>query len=167
MTEGGPILWLRMGPKWQSGLNFALFALHVGERWRDTSSLSHIVGPISLVALTRMDQRCERPCSLKKANNGIPIEPTLSSVSGALTEQLIFEFASLSSWPTKCADFSRNLFSIRTAIPHYLNNYRTIAATNTKAITQELELEFFCHASRRKGNQEASGESIEHHGLHS
>ena len=24
-----------------------------------------------------------------------------------------------------------------------------------------------CHASRRKGNQEASGESIEHHGLHS
>ena len=138
----------------------------MGERWRDTSSLSHIVGPISLVALTRMDQRCERPCSLKKANNGIPIEPTLSSVSGALTEQLIFEFASLSSWPTKCADFSRNLFSIRTAIPHYLNNYRTVAATNTKAITQELELELFCHAGRRKGNQKASGESIEHHGLH-
>jgi hypothetical protein len=79
-------------------------------------------------------------CSLKKANNGIPIKPTLSSVSGALTDQLIFEFASLSSWPAKCADFSRNLICIRTAIPHYLNNDRTIAATNTKAITQELEL---------------------------
>ena len=104
---------------------------------------------------------------IKKANNGIPIEPTLSSVSGALMEQLIFEFASLSSCPTKCTDFLRNLISVRTAILHYLNNYRTIAATNTKAITQELELELFCHASRRKGNQKASGESIEHHGLHS
>ena len=76
----------------------------------------------------------------KNANNGIPIEPTLSSVSGALMEQLIFEFASLSSCPTKCTDFLRNLISVRTAILHYLNNYRTIAATNTKASTQELEL---------------------------
>jgi hypothetical protein len=82
-------------------------------------------------------------------------------------DQLIFEFAFLSSCPTKYTDFLRNLISIRTAIPHYLNNYRTIAATNTKAITQELELKILCHASRRKGNQEASGESIEHHGLHS
>ena len=115
-------------------------------------------------------------CSLKKANNGIPIETTLSSVSRALMEQLIFEFASLSSWPTKYTDFLRNLVSVRTAIPHYLNNYRTIAGTNTKASTQELELvrrthrrrcRRLCHASRRKGNEEASGESIEHHGLHS
>ena len=34
-----------------------------------------------------------------KANNGIPIVTTFSSIPGALTEQLIFEFASLSSWP--------------------------------------------------------------------
>ena len=79
-------------------------------------------------------------------------------------EQLIFEFASLSSWPTtKYTDFLRNLISVRTAILHYLNNYRTIAATNTKASTQELELvqrthrrrcRSLCHAGRRKGNQE-------------
>jgi hypothetical protein len=115
-------------------------------------------------------------CSLNKANNGIPIETTLPSVSGALMDQLIFKFASLSSCPTKYTDFLRNLISVRTAIPHYLNKYRTIAATNTKASTQELELvrrtrgrrcRRLCHASRRKGNQEASGESIEHHGLHS
>src|SRR3984893_14376832 len=68
-----------------------------------------------------------------KANNGIPIVTTFSSVSGALTEQLIFEFASLSSWPMDCADFLRNLISIRTAIPHYLNKYRTITTTDTKA----------------------------------
>jgi hypothetical protein len=106
-------------------------------------------------------------CSLKKANNGIPIEPTLSSVSGALMDQLIFEFACLSSCPTKCTDFPRNLISIRTAIPDYWSDDRTSAATNAKAMTQELELELLRHASRRKGNQEASGESIEHHGLHS
>ena len=46
-----------------------------------------------------------------KANNGIPIVTTFSSVSGALMEQLIFEFASLSS-PTNCTDFLRNLISI-------------------------------------------------------
>jgi hypothetical protein len=48
-----------------------------------------------------------------------------------------------------------------------LNNYRTIAATDTKASTKELELELLRHASRCKGNQEASGESIERHELHS
>jgi hypothetical protein len=42
-----------MGPKWQSGLNSALFALHVGERWRDTFfSLPHRGADIPLVALT-------------------------------------------------------------------------------------------------------------------
>ena len=82
-------------------------------------------------------------------------------------EQLIFEFAFLCSCPTKCTDFLRYLVSVRTAIPRYLNNYRTIAATDTKASTQKLELELLRHASRRKSNQEASGESIEHHELHS
>ena len=130
-----------MGPKWQSGSNSALFALHVGKLLERHIFLSPTSwGRYPLVALSpRMDQRCERPCSLKKANNGIPIETTFSSVSGALMEQLIFEFASLSSRPTNCTDFSRNLFSIRTAIPHYLNNYRTIATTDTKAIAQELD----------------------------
>jgi hypothetical protein len=42
-----------MGPKSQSGLNSALFALHVGEALEEThSSLSHILRPYSLVALT-------------------------------------------------------------------------------------------------------------------
>jgi len=55
--EEGPILrlggWVRMGPKWQSGLNSALFALRVGEALEEThSSLSHIVRPYPLVALT-------------------------------------------------------------------------------------------------------------------
>src|ERR1700730_18286456 len=99
-----------------------------------------------------------------KANNGIPIVTTVSSVSGALTEQLIFEFASLSSWPMDCADFLRNLISIRTAIPHYLNKYRTITTTDTKASTQLLRSrELLRRASGRKCNQKASGESIECH----
>jgi hypothetical protein len=103
-----------------------------------------------------------------KANNGIPIVTTFSSVSGALTEQLIFEFASLSSWPMDCADFLRNLISIRTAIPHYLNKYRTITTTDTKASTQLLRSrELLRRASGRKCNQKASGESIECHALHS
>src|SRR3984893_8387686 len=103
-----------------------------------------------------------------KANNGIPIVTTFSSVSGALTEQLIFEFASLSSWPMDCADYLRNLISIRTAIPHYLNKYRTITTTDTKASTQLLRSrELLRRASGRKCNQKASGESIECHALHS
>jgi hypothetical protein len=99
---------------------------------------------------------------ITKANTGIPTETTFSSVSGALREQLIFEFASLSS-PTKRTDFLRNLISIRTAILHYLNKYRTIAATDTEARAQEL----LRHASGRKCNQKASGDSIECHELHS
>jgi hypothetical protein len=67
-----------------------------------------------------------------KTDNGIPIVTTFSSVSSALMEQLIFEFASLSSCPTNCTDFLRNLISIRTAILHYLNKYRTIAATGAR-----------------------------------
>ena len=47
-----------------------------------------------------------------KANNGIPIVTTFSSVSGALMEQLIFEYAALSSCPMNCTDFLRNLISI-------------------------------------------------------
>ena len=89
-------------------------------------------------------------------------------------EQLIFEFASLSSCPTNCTDFLRNLISIRTAILHYLNKYRTIAATDTKASAQGLwraglwrAWKLLRHASGRKGNQKASGESIEFHELHS
>src|SRR5262245_56303431 len=73
-----------------------------------------------------------------KANNGIPIVTTFSSVAGALMEQLIFEFASLSSCPTNCTNFLRDSISIRTAILHYLNKYRTIATTDTKASAQEL-----------------------------
>src|SRR5262245_3176206 len=89
-------------------------------------------------------------------------------------EQLIFEFASLSSCPTNCTDFLRNLISIRTAILHYLNKYRTIAATDTKASAQGLwraglwrAWKLLRHASGRKCNQKASGESIEFHELHS
>jgi hypothetical protein len=99
-------------------------------------------------------------------------------------EQLIFEFASLSSCPTNCTDFLRNLISIRTAILHYLNKYRTIAATDTKASAQGLwraglwraglwraglwrAWKLLHHASGRKCNQKASGESIEFHELHS
>jgi hypothetical protein len=48
-----------------------------------------------------------------------------------------------------------------------LNNYRTIAATDTKASTKELELELLRQANRCKDNREASGESIERHELHS
>jgi len=110
-----------------------------------------------------------------KANNGIPIETTFSSVSGALMEQLIFEDAALSSCPMNCTDFFRNLISIRTAILHYLNNYRTIAATDAKASAQELwralnlwrARKLLRHASGRNCNQKASGESIEGHELHS
>ena len=41
-----------MGPKLQSGLNSAFFALRVGEALEEThSSVSHIVGPYFLVAL--------------------------------------------------------------------------------------------------------------------
>ena len=82
-------------------------------------------------------------------------------------EQLIFEYAALSSCPMNCTNFLRNLISIRTAILHYLNKYRTIAATDTKASAQGLELELLRHASGRKCNQKASGESIERHELHS
>jgi hypothetical protein len=90
-------------------------------------------------------------------------------------EQLIFEFASLSSCPTNCTNFLRDLISIRTAILHYLNKYRTIATTDTKASAQELwrarkllrARELLRQASGRKCNQKASGESIECHKLHS
>jgi hypothetical protein len=99
---------------------------------------------------------------ITKANNSIPTVAAFSSVSGALREQLIFELASLFS-PAKRTDFLRNLINIRTAILHYLNNYRTIATTDTKASAQEL----LRHASGRKCNQKASGESIECHELHS
>src|SRR6201990_2303200 len=73
-----------------------------------------------------------------KAHNGIPIVTTFSSVSVALMEQLIFEYAALSSCPMNCTDFFRNLISVRTAILHYLNKYRTIAATDAKTSAQEL-----------------------------
>jgi hypothetical protein len=73
-----------------------------------------------------------------KADNGIPIVTTFSSVSVALMEQLIFEDAALSSCPMNCTDFFRNLISIRTAILRYLNKYRTIAATDAKASAQEF-----------------------------
>src|SRR6266481_4451708 len=73
-----------------------------------------------------------------KADNGIPIVTTFSSVSGALMEQLIFEYAALSSCPMNCTNFLRNLISIRTAILHHLRKYRTIAATDAKASAQEL-----------------------------
>jgi len=92
-------------------------------------------------------------------------------------EQLIFEDAAraLSSCSMNCTDLLRNLMSIRTAIFHYLNNYRTIAATDAKASAQELwrALNFWRarkllrHASGRNCNQKASGESIEGHELHS
>src|SRR5215831_17160002 len=103
-----------------------------------------------------------------KANNGIPIVTTFSSVSGALMKQLIFEFASLSSCPTNCTDLLRNLISIRTAILHYLNKYRTIATTDTKASAQGLlrARELLRQASGPKCNQKASGESMECHELH-
>jgi hypothetical protein len=42
-----------MGPKWQSILNSALFALHVGERWRDAFFCLPQWGRYFLVALTR------------------------------------------------------------------------------------------------------------------
>src|SRR6516225_10235276 len=110
-----------------------------------------------------------------KADNGIPIVTTSSSVSVALLKQLIFEYAALSSCPMNCTDFLRNLMSIRTAILHYLNNYRTIAATDAKASAQELwralnlwrARKLLRHASGRNCNQKASGESIEGHELHS
>ena len=90
-------------------------------------------------------------------------------------KQLIFENAALSSCPMNCTDFFRNLISIRTAILHYLNNYRTIAATDAKASAQELwralnlwrARKLLRHASGRNCNQKASGESIEGHELHS
>ena len=90
-------------------------------------------------------------------------------------EQLIFEYAVLSSCPMNCTDFLRNLISIRTAILHYLNKYRTIAATDAKASAQELwrarklwrARRLLRHASGRKCKQNASGESIECHELHS
>ena len=84
-------------------------------------------------------------------------------------EQLIFEYAALSSCPMNCTDFLRNLISIRVAILHYLNKYRTIATTDTKASAQELwrARKLLRQASGRNGNQKASGESIECHELHS
>jgi hypothetical protein len=123
--------------------------------------------------LAGMGERRSRRHSTK-ADNGIPIVTTFSSVSGALMEQLIFEFASLSSCPTNCTDFLRNLIRIRTAILHYLNKYRTIATTDTKASAQELwrAREFLrARGLLRQGsghecNQKASGESIECHELH-
>jgi hypothetical protein len=91
-------------------------------------------------------------------------------------EQLIFEYAALSSYPMNCTDFFRNLISIRTAILHYLNKYRTIAATDAKASAQEFWRArkllrtwklFLRHASAGKCNQKDSGASIECHELHS
>ena len=78
-------------------------------------------------------------------------------------EQLIFEYAALSSCPMNCTDFFSNLISIRTAILHYLNKYRTIAATDAKASAQEpwRGRKLLRHASGRDGNQKASGECIE------
>jgi hypothetical protein len=90
-------------------------------------------------------------------------------------EQLIFEYAALSSWPMNCTDFFRNLINIRTAILHYLNKYRTIAATDAKASAQDFwrarnlwrARKLLRQASGRNCNQKASGESIECHELHS
>jgi hypothetical protein len=108
-------------------------------------------------------------------NEGRQRYTTFSSVSVALMEQLIFEYAALSSCPTNCTDFFRNLINIRTAILHYLNKYRTIAATDAKASAQEFwparslwrARKLLRHASGRNCNQKASGESIECHELHS
>src|ERR1700745_1107545 len=64
--EEGPILrlggWVRMGPKWQSGLNSALFALRVGEALEEThSSLSHIVRPYPLYRVPEIVTRGRFP----------------------------------------------------------------------------------------------------------
>src|SRR5260370_17321587 len=110
-----------------------------------------------------------------KADNGIPIVTTFSSVSVALMEQLIFEYAALSSCPTNCTDFFRNLINIRTAILHYLNKYRTIAATDAKASAQEFwparslwrSRKLLRHPRAPNCNQKARAQSIECHELHS
>ena len=129
--------------------------------------------PIRFDAIPSMAKTRSRHHSTK-AHNGIPIETTFSSVSVALMEQLIFEYAALSSCPVNCTDFFRNLSSIRTAILHYLNKYRTIAATDAKASAQDLRRagnlwrprNLLRHASG-SCNQKASGESIECNELHS
>jgi hypothetical protein len=68
-----------------------------------------------------------------------------------------------------CTDLLRNLISIRALIPHYLNKYRTISATNAKASAQGLwrgrklwrARKLLRQASGRDCNQKASGECIE------
>ena len=78
-------------------------------------------------------------------------------------EQLIFEYAAISSCSMNGTDLWRNLISIRAPIPHYLNKYRTIAGTDAKASAQEpwRGRKLLRHASGRDCNQKASGECIE------
>jgi hypothetical protein len=62
-----------------------------------------------------------------------------------------------------CTDLLRHLISIRALIPHYLNKYRVIAATDAKASAQGLwpARKLLRHASGRDCSQKASGECIE------